>query len=87
MKNTVMPTSKGQITIPVDLRKKYSIDQNTSVRFIDRGDGVIELKILRLQEAVFGQMDSREGWDSLTFSQPVSPRQLIDAINKIDGSD
>lgn len=87
MKNTVMPTSKGQITIPVNLRKKYSIDQNTSVRFIDKGDGVIELKILRLQEAVFGQMDSRERWDSLTFSQPVNPRQLIDAINKIDGSD
>lgn len=87
MKNIVMPTSKGQITIPVAIRKKYSIDDSTSLKFIDKGQGVIEIKIMRMRDAVFGEQQTQDGMESLTFTKPVDPQVLIDAINKIDGPD
>ena len=33
-------TEKGQITIPVKLRKRYGIDRNTEVEFVADADGI-----------------------------------------------
>ena len=33
-------TEKGQITIPVNLRKRYGIDRNTEVEFVADVDGI-----------------------------------------------
>ncbi len=43
-------TSKGQVTIPQRLRKKYHIDSNAEVEFIEE-DGRILLRAKRRSEA------------------------------------
>ena len=43
-------TSKGQVTIPQRLRKKYHIDSNAEVEFIEE-DGKIMLRARRRSEA------------------------------------
>ena len=34
-------TSKGQVVIPVILRRKYHLEAGTSLRVIDSGDGIL----------------------------------------------
>lgn len=33
-------TEKGQVTIPVDLRKRYGLECNTEVEFVADNDGI-----------------------------------------------
>lgn len=33
-------TEKGQVTIPVDLRKRYGLEHNTEIEFIADDDGI-----------------------------------------------
>ena len=33
-------TSKGQVTIPVDIRKKYGLTEGSKVLFLEEGDRV-----------------------------------------------
>ncbi len=55
-------TSKGQVTIPLRLRKKYHIDSHAEVEFIEE-DGRILLRAKRRSEApirkLLGQGDVR----------------------------
>jgi len=37
-------TSKGQITLPVDVRRRLGLEQGDRVSFDVRGDGVVELR-------------------------------------------
>jgi AbrB family looped-hinge helix DNA binding protein len=37
-------TTKGQVTIPVDIRKKLGIEPDTEVDFVQEGDRVILVK-------------------------------------------
>ncbi len=46
----VKVSSKGQIVIPAQLRKKYKIDKGTKLNVLD-GDGEIILRLI-LQDAV-----------------------------------
>ncbi|MFI7588410.1 AbrB/MazE/SpoVT family DNA-binding domain-containing protein [Spongisporangium articulatum] len=36
-------TSKGQVTIPADVRKKLGLKRGSRVNFVEREDGVIEI--------------------------------------------
>lgn len=33
-------TEKGQITIPIDLRKRYGLERNTEIEFVADNDGI-----------------------------------------------
>jgi AbrB family looped-hinge helix DNA binding protein len=33
-------TAKGQVTIPIDLRKRYGFERNTEVEFVADKDGI-----------------------------------------------
>ncbi|MEM3377967.1 MAG: AbrB/MazE/SpoVT family DNA-binding domain-containing protein [Candidatus Bathyarchaeia archaeon] len=41
MTNEVLVTSKGQTTIPVELRKKYNIERRTRLEFVDTPEGIL----------------------------------------------
>ena len=51
-------TSKGQVTIPQRLRKKYRIDSSADVEFIEE-DGKILLKARRRSEALIRKLLGR----------------------------
>lgn len=43
-------TSKGQVTIPVSIRKKYGIGANDRVDFITEGDRIILIPVKTLRD-------------------------------------
>jgi AbrB family looped-hinge helix DNA binding protein len=52
-------TAKGQIVIPLKLRRKYGIKAGTRINIIDTGDGILlqpvsEITLLRLQGQLKG---------------------------------
>ncbi|HLE45899.1 MAG TPA: AbrB/MazE/SpoVT family DNA-binding domain-containing protein [Thermoplasmata archaeon] len=47
MTNVATMTSKGQVTVPASLRKKYGLKEGTRLVFVEAGD---ELRILREQD-------------------------------------
>ena len=47
MTNVATITSKGQVTVPASLRKKYGLKEGTRLVFVEAGD---ELRILREQD-------------------------------------
>lgn len=55
--------------------------------YIDKGNGSIEIKILLMSKANFGENQEDAMWESVSFNKPVDPQVLIEAINKIDRSD
>ena len=46
MEHIAIPTIKGQVTIPRDLRLKYDISKKTPISFEDQGCGILVVKIL-----------------------------------------
>jgi AbrB family looped-hinge helix DNA binding protein len=40
-KSEIRVKKKGQITIPVELRRKYKIDQGTRLKVVETDDGVL----------------------------------------------
>ncbi len=54
-------SAKGQVTIPVAIRRKLGINPGTAVRFVDR-DGVIVLeKVDSSVPSLFGMLKARQG--------------------------
>ena len=52
-------TSKGQVTIPIDIRKKYGLTEGSKVLFIEEGDRVYMINstmmaLAELQQALAG---------------------------------
>lgn len=87
MTHTTIPTSKGQITIPAAIRKKYSIDEQTPVLISDKGNGMITLKIMHMvphDDIKFYETDEMTG---MQFKRGIDPQVLINKINEIDGQD
>jgi AbrB family looped-hinge helix DNA binding protein len=85
---TILPTVKGQITIPAEIRKKYHITDSTPLIIEDGGKGVISIRVMKMVDP----HDSAEFYEDekgfgLVFKNGVSPQVLIDAINKMDGQD
>lgn len=50
MKTIVMPSNKGQITIPQRMRKRYAITRETPILIEDLGNGVILAKVTSLTD-------------------------------------
>jgi AbrB family looped-hinge helix DNA binding protein len=51
-------TSKGQVTIPQELRRKYRIDSNAEVDFVDE-DGRIVVRPRKRSESAFRKLLGR----------------------------
>ena len=51
-------TTKGQVTIPQELRRKYQLDSQAEVEFIDE-DGRIVLHVLRKSESPLRKLVGR----------------------------
>ena len=51
-------TSKGQVTIPQELRRKYHIDSNAEVDFVEE-DGRIVVRVRKRSESPFRSLLGR----------------------------
>jgi AbrB family looped-hinge helix DNA binding protein len=51
-------TTKGQVTIPQELRRKYRIDANAEVDFIEE-DGKIVVKVKKTSKSPFRKLIGR----------------------------
>ena len=51
-------TSKGQVTIPQELRRKYQIDSNAEVDFVEE-DGRIVVRVRKRSESPFRSLLGR----------------------------
>ena len=40
-------TSKGQVTIPAEIRRRSGIKKNTKVRFNMMGDGTVQMRVIK----------------------------------------
>lgn len=85
MNYTVMPSIKGQITIPSEIREKYNIGKKTPIVIEDKGKGIITIQIMRMIEDDMIEYYEDEKEFGLHFKKPINPQVLIDAIKKIDG--
>lgn len=85
MNYTLIPTEKGQITIPAALRKKYDIDATTPLIIEDKGKGGITIKVMQMvnHDDIVDYEDDKEF--GLVFKKGISTDALIEAIKKIDG--
>lgn len=85
MAYTLIPSVKGQITIPPEIRKKYSINKETPIVAEDSGKGVITLKVMKMvgpDEVSYYETAKEFG---LAFKKGIDPKKMADAIKKIDG--
>lgn len=85
MTKTAIPSVKGQVTIPVEIRAKYNITQQTPILIEDKGGGIIMMKIMRLAENDDVQYYENENELGLIFKRGIDPKIIADAIKKIDG--
>lgn len=69
---TVTPNSKGQITIPVQLREKYGIREGMPLLINDK-DGAIELKFIK-------HIETEDVWDE------ERRKKLLELAKKLKGS-
>lgn len=85
MTHTALPSVKGQITIPADIREKYHINKETPLVIEDKGNGTIVMKVMQLvpQDAI--HLYENKGEYGISFKNGIDPQILIDAIKKIDG--
>ena len=61
MKTNLIVSSRGQLTLPSELRKKYGIDEG-SVLIVDDRNGEIVLKIAQVTEVEFYSDSQIKGW-------------------------
>jgi len=85
MEFTIIPSVKGQLTIPSELRKKYNINKNTPLIIKDKGKGLIEVKVMQMIDYDEIEYYENEKEIGLNFKNGIDPQILINEIKKIDG--
>lgn len=85
MTYTIIPSVKGQVTVPVQIRNKYNINQQTPLIVEDKGNGLITLKITHLVNHEDIDFYDNEKETGLTFKKGIDPKVLIKQIEKLDG--
>lgn len=84
-KYTALPSIKGQVTIPQEIREKYKISKNTPMIIEDKGKGIIMVQIMGMIDHDAVAYFEDEKTFGLHFKNGIDPQVLIDAIKKIDG--
>jgi AbrB family looped-hinge helix DNA binding protein len=87
MEYTVLPSVKGQITLPPKIRRKYEIGKNTPLVIEDMENGEIRIKVKRTVDHDLVQYYEKDGSTGLHFKNGVDPKVLIDLITKMNGQD
>lgn len=85
MTHTTLPSIKGQVTIPSEIREKYNISKKTPLIIEDKGKGVITMTVMRLTPHREPEFYNNKKEFGLMFPGGVDPDVLIAAIKKIDG--
>ena len=85
MTYTTLPSVKGQITIPSEIREKYNIGKETPIVVEDQGNGLITMKVMRMIDHDAVEYYENDKEFGLNFKNGIDPRVLMDAIKKIDG--
>lgn len=85
MQHTAIPSTKGQITIPAVIRKKYKIGKDTPVVIKDKGNGVITIKVMKMVDPNKIEYYENEEEFGLHFNKGIDPDILIKKIKNIDG--
>lgn len=85
MSQAVLPSIKGQITIPSVIREKYHISKSTPVLIEDKGHGIITLQVMSMVDQDTINYYENEKEFGLHFSKGIDPKILLKAIKKIDG--
>jgi bifunctional DNA-binding transcriptional regulator/antitoxin component of YhaV-PrlF toxin-antitoxin module len=85
--STVLPSMKGQITLPPDIRRRYNISKDTPLVIKDNGKGRITITVNRL---VAYDQDVAEFYDTekskgINFKKPIKTSSLLDIICNLDG--
>lgn len=83
----VLPSLKGQITIPPEIRKRYNIGKDTPLVVKDNGNGKITITVNKM---VAYDQDLVEFYESensfgVKFSKPIKASSLLSIIDKLDG--
>jgi len=75
MANVATVTTKGQVTLPASLRKKYGIKEGSRLIFLEMGD---EIRVLREQDV------SRmfEVFDRMRKDARLTRRQLAELVEE-----
>lgn len=81
MTYTLLPSIKGQITLPPAIRTKYNINKNTPLILEDKGDGIINVKIMQLIEYSDVKYFENDEEVKLSFTKAVDPQIIIDKID------
>lgn len=85
MSYTVIPSVKGQVTLPASLRAQYGIGKNTPIVIEDQGNGVLSLKVMNMVDLNAVEYFENEEECGLEFRNGVDPQLLVDAITELDG--
>jgi bifunctional DNA-binding transcriptional regulator/antitoxin component of YhaV-PrlF toxin-antitoxin module len=86
-KNTVLPSIKGQITLPPSVRKRYNIGKDTPITITDDGKGKITLtvgKIIDLNDDLIEYYENDKSF-GLKFNKPISAGLLLKKFQDYDG--
>ena len=76
MKTNLIVSSRGQLTLPSELRKKYGIDEG-SVLIVDDRNGEIVQKIAQVTEVEFYSDFQINGWVKEDVFEDASNRQSL----------
>ena len=70
-------TSKGQLTIPVEIRRRYGLDTGDEVEFIaeDRGTYLVPLKRKKLTD-LYGVLKSDKPWPGIAKAREIAGKKL-----------
>jgi len=71
----VLVTRKGQITIPIALRRKYGIKEGTKIIVEDSGDNIV-LKVVPRFEDLIG-----------LYAGKIDPKRTIEELDKTRSQD
>ncbi len=87
MTYTILPSLKGQVTLPINIRKKYHISKNTPIKVVDNGNGCIQLKVMYLVNDRDIEYSENEKEASITFKKGIDAQTIISKIQKINQSE
>lgn len=81
MTYTLLPSIKGQITLPPAIRIKYGIGKNTPIVLEDKENWVINIKIMQMVDYNNIKYFENEKEIKLSFTKAVDPQIIIDKID------
>ena len=67
-------TRKGQVTIPVRLRRAFELEEGSHIRFLDDGKRIIIEPVIEDVEAAFGLINSEKSVSSSEIKETIRNR-------------